>query len=102
MLGDHPALDDASLCMSELVTNAARYTESGKDGQIRVEVSHSDELVRVEVIDDGGSTTVPHLAETGEMDICGRGLRIVAFLSARWGVTRRAEGHAVWFEMRRG
>jgi anti-sigma regulatory factor (Ser/Thr protein kinase) len=102
VLRDHPALDDASLCMSELVANALRYTGSGKDGRVRVEVSHSDELVRVDVIDDGGSTTGPHLAETGEMDVCGRGLRIVAFLSAGWGVTRRAEGHAVWFELRCG
>lgn len=76
--------------------------ESGKDGQVRIEVSHSDELVRVEVIDDGGSKTVPHLATVDEMDVCGRGLRIVAFLSAGWGVTQRAEGHAVWFEMGRG
>ncbi|MFB4307507.1 ATP-binding protein [Actinomadura sp. GTD37] len=100
VLGDHPVLDDASLCLSELVTNALRYTESGKDGQIRVEVTHSDELVRVEVIDDGGSNTVPHLATVDEMDVCGRGLRIVAFLATDWGVSERDEGHAVWFEMR--
>jgi L-ascorbate metabolism protein UlaG (beta-lactamase superfamily) len=62
----------------------------------------SDGPAKMGLIDDGGSTTVPHLAETGERDVCGRGLRIVAFLSAGWGVTRRAEGHAVWFELRGG
>jgi anti-sigma regulatory factor (Ser/Thr protein kinase) len=102
VLGDHPALDDASLCMSELITNAVRYTKSGNGGQIRVEVSYSDELVHIEVIDDGGSTTVPYLATVDEMDVCGRGLRIVAFLAADWGVIERDQGHAVWFEMRVG
>ncbi|MFF4235479.1 ATP-binding protein [Actinomadura geliboluensis] len=101
VLGDHPALDDAALCMSELVTNAVRYTKSGKGGQIRVEVTYSDELVRIDVIDDGGAETVPHLATADEMDICGRGLRIVAHMAGDWGVAQRAEGHAVWFEMTR-
>lgn len=99
VLGDHPALDDAALCLSELVTNALRYTKSGKDGQVRVEVSHSPQIVRVEVIDDGGAASVPHLAMAGETDVCGRGLLIVAFLSTSWGVGRRDEGHAVWFEI---
>ncbi|MFA1543042.1 ATP-binding protein [Actinomadura monticuli] len=100
--GRDPRAADASLCLSELVTNAPRYTESGKDGQIRVEVTRSNELVRVEVIDGGGSKTVPRLATVDEMDVCGRGLRIVAFLAADWGVIERDEGHAVWFEMRAG
>ncbi|TDC94955.1 ATP-binding protein [Actinomadura sp. 7K507] len=99
VLGEHPALDDAALCTSELVANALRYTESGQDGQIRVEVCHSDKVVRIEVIDDGGAATVPHLATAAETDVCGRGLRLVAFLATDWGVTRRDQGHAVWFEI---
>ncbi|TMQ91623.1 ATP-binding protein [Actinomadura soli] len=101
LLGEHPALGDASLCMSELITNALRYTESGRDGQIQVEVGHSEKVVRVTVIDDGGAETVPHLARVDEMAEGGRGLIIVAFLAASWGVERRGEGHAVWFEVRR-
>ncbi|MFG2085912.1 MULTISPECIES: ATP-binding protein [unclassified Spirillospora] len=102
VLGEHPALDDAALCLSELVTNALRYTESGRDGQVRVEVSHSEDAVRVEVIDDGGATSVPHLAAVDETDVCGRGLRIVAFLTTSWGVAHRDKGHAVWFEINHG
>ncbi|MCP9955176.1 ATP-binding protein [Actinomadura madurae] len=102
ILDGHPCLDDASLCLSELVTNALRYTDSGRGGQILVEVSHSDLSVRIEVVDDGGAATVPHLAVPGETAIGGRGLRIVAFLSSGWGVVRRAKGHAVWFEIGRG
>lgn len=102
VLGKHPALDDAALCMSELVTNALRYTESGRDGQIRVEVCHSATFVRIEVIDDGDSGSVPHLVTADETDVCGRGLLIVSFLATSWGVTQRDKGHAVWFEMERG
>lgn len=81
------------------MTNALRYTESGRGGQVLVEVSHSVRFVRIEVVDDGGSPTVPHLAETGETAIRGRGLRIVAFLAGDLGIVQRAKGHAVWFEM---
>ncbi|GAA0555867.1 ATP-binding protein [Actinomadura livida] len=99
VLGEHPAFDDAALCMSELITNAVRHTESGRDGQVRVEVSHSEKIVRIEVIDDGDTETVPHLSTVDEMDVCGRGLRIVAFLSTDWGAARLDKGHAVWFEI---
>ncbi|TYB44837.1 ATP-binding protein [Actinomadura chibensis] len=99
VLGDHPALDDAAVCMSELVTNALRHTDSGPDGQIRVEVGHSERVVRVEVVDDGGGASVPHLALVGETAVCGRGLLLVSFLTADWGVERRGKGHAVWFEI---
>ncbi|MBT2210024.1 ATP-binding protein [Actinomadura sp. NEAU-AAG7] len=101
LLGEHPALGDAALCMSELVTNAVRYTESGRKGHVRVEVSHSERIVCMEVVDDGGSQTVPHLAVVDGMGTCGRGLIIVAYMADRWGVGRRGGGHAVWFEMSR-
>ncbi|TDD29978.1 ATP-binding protein [Actinomadura sp. KC06] len=102
VLGEHPALRDASLCMSELITNALRYTESGQDGQVRVEVGHSEKVVRVTVIDDGGAETAPHLASVDEMAEGGRGLLVVAFLATSWGVDRRGAGHAVWFELGHG
>lgn len=101
VLGEHPVLDDASLCMSELVANALRYTDSGRNGQIRVEVSHSDQIVRIDVVDDGGASTVPRVKQPDETDICGRGLRIVSYMSTEWGVGRRGKGHVVWFEMSR-
>ncbi|WUI04259.1 ATP-binding protein [Spirillospora sp. NBC_00431] len=101
VLGEHPALFDASLCMCELITNALRYTESGRDGQVRVEVGHSEKVVRVTVVDDGGAESVPRLASAGEMAEGGRGLIVVAFMATSWGVERRGEGHAVWFEIRR-
>lgn len=97
---DHPVLDDALLCLSELVTNAMRYTDSGQGGQVHVELGFSERAVRVEVLDDGGSTTVPCLADVDEAGVSGRGLRIVSFLASAWGAERRGRGHAVWFELR--
>ncbi|QKG26881.1 ATP-binding protein [Actinomadura verrucosospora] len=96
---EHPCLDDAALCMSELLTNALRYTESGRAGQIRVEVTYSARTVRIEVIDDGRAATTPHVAEAGELDVTGRGLRIVASIARDWGTELRGKGRAVWFEL---
>jgi anti-sigma regulatory factor (Ser/Thr protein kinase) len=98
----HPALEDAELCLSELTTNALRYTDSGRGGQVRVELSITGRSVRVEVVDDGGAATVPHLRAGGhggsEPDSeSGRGLWIVAELSAQWGAQRRGRGFVVWF-----
>lgn len=97
--GDLDALalaTDIALCTSELVTNALRHTESGRDGQVRVEVALTERVIRV--VDDGGGTSVPHLALAGETAVCGRGLLLVAFLTTEWGVEQREKGHAVWFE----
>ena len=41
VLGEHPAFDDAALCMSELITNAVRH--------VRHEVAHIEWLRRLEV-----------------------------------------------------
>ncbi|MDL4821516.1 ATP-binding protein [Actinomadura opuntiae] len=96
---EHPCMDDAALCMSELLTNALRYTESGRDGQIRVEVAYSARTVRIEVIDDGRAATAPHVAEAAELDVSGRGLRIVASIAKDWGTEPRGDRRAVWFEL---
>src|SRR3954468_2011586 len=93
---DHPALDDALVCQSELITNALRYTDSGQDGgQIRIEVAYDREHTTVRVVDDGGSPTVPHLKD--EPDESGRGLGIVATLAKTWGVRQVGLKTAVWF-----
>ena len=99
VLGEHPAFDDAALCMSELIANAVRHTESGRNGQVRVEVSHSEQIVCIEVIDDGDAMSVPYLATVDETEVSGRGLRLVAALATGWGAIKRDKGHAVWFEI---
>jgi anti-sigma regulatory factor (Ser/Thr protein kinase) len=93
---DHPSLDDAKICQSELITNALRYSDSGNDGgQVRVEVEYDKAHTTVRVVDDGGSGTFPCLTEGA--DESGRGLAIVENLAETWGVRRIGAKTAVWF-----
>jgi anti-sigma regulatory factor (Ser/Thr protein kinase) len=94
---DHPVFHDAAVCMSELLTNALRHTDSGRGGQMRVRLAVTVEYLWAEVADDGCSATVPHIrAAVGES---GRGLQIVDSYANAWGVERRGPGHAVWFSI---
>ena len=90
----HGLVDDAVLLTSELVTNAIRH-EPGDTvtlaitcsyGQLRVDVH--DRLCSLPVLMDA-----PADAETG------RGLMLVATLSAEWGVYRTLAGKAVYFTL---
>lgn len=83
-----PSLGDLVLCVSELVTNAVVHTRSRR---VTVQVTEIERELRVDVTDEGGSASVPHLpdAPLGEG---GRGLMIVNGLASAWGV----EGTTVW------
>ncbi|MFC4909036.1 ATP-binding protein [Actinomadura gamaensis] len=85
-------VDDAALCVSELVTNALNCGAS----DIRVLVErHTDQLVEIAVWDDG-----PGCPELQDPDVScenGRGLGIVEALSVAWGKHGSADGgKTVW------
>ncbi|MFJ6463487.1 ATP-binding protein [Streptomyces sp. NPDC091387] len=94
---EHPGLvDDARLCVSEVVSNAHRHTRAAR---IRVDVTVSGCQVMVYVTDDEPGRlprqgVAPH-AESG------RGLFIVESLTDRWGTTTRGgrvrNAKTVWF-----
>ena len=87
---------DASLCVSELVTNAVLHSDIGPDDELRLDVSIDDEgCLRVTVVDSGHGFDAPR-PDGGDQS--GWGLFIVDRLSHRWGVERGA-GTSVWFEM---
>jgi anti-sigma regulatory factor (Ser/Thr protein kinase) len=91
--------DDAGLVLSELFTNAVRYTRSGSVScEYRV---GTDGLIRVEVADEGGGEgePLPRVADTD--DECGRGLLLVTALSRAWGVraVESGNGRVVWAEL---
>jgi anti-sigma regulatory factor (Ser/Thr protein kinase) len=82
----------AVLVVSELVTNAVRYSA----GPIRLRLIRDDALI-IEVTDD--SSTAPQLRHAEDDDEHGRGLSITAQLTERWGTRREHRGKTIWAEL---
>ncbi|MFE1962430.1 ATP-binding protein [Streptomyces sp. NPDC059479] len=97
---DHPALaDDARLCVTEVVTNSHRHTDSW---QIQVDVTVRQRDVTVYVKDDKPyALPVPGNSDTQQEH--GRGLLLVENLAAQWGSTvyggRAPVAKTVWFTL---
>jgi len=95
----HPsALYDASLCLSELVTNAVQHPAPESGPELGLELSLSEETLRVEVVDPGGDFR-PGAPTQG--DERGWGLFIVDQLSTRWGTEPGERRTVMWFEIHR-
>lgn len=86
--------ENATLAASELVTNATLHGRP----PVRLRVVCGDEGVRLEVTD--ASRLAPQVLPPRPEDVTGRGMAVVAALSARWGWELRAEGKVVWCEVR--
>lgn len=101
----HPGLvDDARLCVTELVTNAHCHTRTPL---IRIHVAVNRKRVTVAVTDDGGPAGAA-LARTLRADDeqeHGRGLVLVESLALAWGTGSGGERHpgrtVVWFTLGR-
>ncbi|MEU7302344.1 ATP-binding protein [Streptomyces sp. NPDC007206] len=101
LLADRGPVDDAVLIVSELATNAVRHTLSGSDGGcFFVIVGLGGDLVRIEVVDQGGEH-VPHLVHATDREEGGRGLRLIAAFAKNWGYTVWPDGRSVWAELAR-
>jgi anti-sigma regulatory factor (Ser/Thr protein kinase) len=90
---DDDTVDNAILCVSELVTNAILHTNSGCE--VRVVL---DRGVLTTIVRDGGSTVVvdpSHVAED-PLAVHGRGLQLVDAFATRWGSELDAGGMTVW------
>ncbi|MEW2634130.1 SpoIIE family protein phosphatase [Streptomyces sp. NPDC048389] len=79
------------LIVSELVTNAYRYA----GGPVTLRLIQHQRLI-CEVSDP--SSTSPHLRRARSTDEGGRGLLLVAQLTARWGTRHSRAGKTVWTE----
>jgi anti-sigma regulatory factor (Ser/Thr protein kinase) len=79
------------LVVSELVTNAIRYA----GGPVHLRLLR-DEVLVCEVADP--SNTQPRLRRARDTDEGGRGLFLVAQLTARWGSRYRRNGKTIWTE----
>ncbi|ELS55768.1 hypothetical protein STVIR_3113 [Streptomyces viridochromogenes Tue57] len=81
--------DDATLAVSELVTNAIKH---GKGQPVGLRVRRSAHELRIEVTD--GTPTPARLRSAGVADENGRGLFLVAALARKWGVSK--DGTTTW------
>lgn len=88
--------EDATLVLSELVSNAVKHGRIGRD--VQTVFAREGDGVRIEVHDARGETT-PTMTSSGRLlDDSGRGLPIVhAITGGQWGVAARTgPGKAVW------
>ena len=86
--------DVAILLTSELVTNAIRHEVTGI---VKLAITCSAGRLRVDVHDS--SRSLPLLIDAPVDAEAGRGLMLVATLSATWGVYRTPAGKAVYFTL---
>lgn len=95
-IGRDELVDSAQLGVSELVTNALLHGEPPVEIRLRGTREHP----RIEVTDR--SPVPPHLptSDHAELPMFGRGLSLVAMMSARWGadLDHDRTGKSVWFE----
>ena len=84
----------AVLLTSELVTNAIKH---GAGGPVRLGIQCTRDQLRIEVHDT--SPSLPVLMDTAVDATDGRGLVLVAALSAKWGAYRTPAGKVVYFTL---
>ena len=87
------AIDDATLLVSELVTNAILHART----PITLVVRKVRSAVRVEVFDEGSGAAEPLYPDLDAPE--GRGLGLVQAVANRWGVDDAEIGKTVWFEI---
>jgi anti-sigma regulatory factor (Ser/Thr protein kinase) len=90
-----PAVGDATLVLSELLSNAIRHARPLPDEQVQVTWTLADGTLEVAVT-DGGAPTHPRPTRPCLSSLGGRGLSIVDHLSRSWGVRSDELGTTVW------
>lgn len=88
-------VDGAELVVSELVTNAQRYSPGDR---VLLRVDLLGQLLRIEVVDSSlAHPSLPSAAGTDAEN--GRGLLLVEALARRWGSSPHRLGKCVWAEL---
>jgi anti-sigma regulatory factor (Ser/Thr protein kinase) len=81
---------DASVVLSELVTNAVLHART----EVRLEVSYEDSVLRLEVSD--GSPKLPMAKRPNPQAATGKGLVLIDALATEWGVRPEPNGKTIW------
>ena len=87
--------DEACLVVSELAANALNHAKSSFCVRLRLNPT----TVRIEVGDGGHGTPEPQPHSATREG--GRGMLLVAAMSASWGIERTHDGKVVWAELAR-
>ena len=91
--GRESVVDDASIVVAELATNAMLHARS----EFIVSLSFQSDAVRVSVRD--ASSSLPAMQDPTPDSISGRGLVLVSAVAQRWGTELLADGKVVWAEL---
>jgi anti-sigma regulatory factor (Ser/Thr protein kinase) len=87
-------IDDVTLVVSELATNAMMHAQT--PFKVSLQAFEQTLLLKVE---DGSRTGLVRVAAAQALDTSGRGLTIVALLSRAWGAKAHPDGgKTVWAE----
>jgi anti-sigma regulatory factor (Ser/Thr protein kinase) len=87
--------EDATVILSELISNALRHARPLPSGDIRVAWTRQGDLIQL-AVSDGGAMTEPRRARATLSSLGGRGLSIVETLAEGWGVLHEDSGTTVW------
>ena len=94
-----PVLDEATLLVGELATNAVEHTATGNGGQFDV-IIYRDETLIIIAVKDEGSDNAPVTRPLDELAEDGRGLRLIELIADRWGYCGNEHGRTIWLELR--
>ena len=92
---DEETADTATLCLSELVTNAVVHAEGG----CVVRVMLHDGVLTTSVRDSGVGGAASTEPPADPLQVHGRGLQVVEALSAGWSHETDPSGTSVWFTL---
>jgi anti-sigma regulatory factor (Ser/Thr protein kinase) len=94
--GLHEIVDEAQLCVSELVSNVITHVGPGTPATLAV--SMNGVHLRIEV-HDPDTRALPTLLDANVDSEGGRGMALVDAVAARWGVELRANRKVTWCEL---
>jgi anti-sigma regulatory factor (Ser/Thr protein kinase) len=89
------AIGDATVVVSELLTNAIMHARPLPGARVLVAWALRERSLEV-AVSDGGSMTRPRTVPPSLSSMGGRGLAVVELLSCRWGVLASDFGLTVW------
>jgi anti-sigma regulatory factor (Ser/Thr protein kinase) len=101
-LRDIPELDairdDASLVVSELVTNAVIHSGATDGDRITLSIFVDSDQVKIQVHDPARTDLMPRLRNPRSEEVGGLGLRLVNRIARRWD-TECQDGRIVWADL---